>query len=183
MEKSILFAIWAPGWPPRTNLERPMFKCNRCLPTRHRLTNHNAKTKRHLRLPVMSVSCISVPQAYSRQGCILSVAPHTRNTFSLVVACCTGRWVRTSEVHASARLPGLSRDPFHFIHLDNILRTGLLFVTRADLSSQAVGAGCYRHPMIISWRMLHLHHNERWAFKLEYTTTCSTCCGLHLRPS
>ena len=47
------------------HLNGPIFKYNRYLGTRYRLTSDIAKTKRYLRLSIISVSCISMSQAYS----------------------------------------------------------------------------------------------------------------------
>ena len=48
-----------------------VFKYNRYITPRYRLTNHIAKTKQYLRLSVISVSCISMSQAYRKQQAIL----------------------------------------------------------------------------------------------------------------
>ena len=45
------------------HLDGPIFKYNRYMGTRYRLTSDIAKTKRYLRLSIISVSCISMSQA------------------------------------------------------------------------------------------------------------------------
>ena len=81
-----------------THLEGPIFKYNRYLGTRYRLTNHIAKTNRYLRLSVISVSCISMSQAY----CVLCRSatmpswpcwPHRRTLQWIIKSHLTQWWV------------------------------------------------------------------------------------------
>ena len=55
------------------HLDGPIFKYNRYMGTRYRLTSDIAKTKRYIRLSIISVSCISMSQAYQIDRNVMTV--------------------------------------------------------------------------------------------------------------